>query len=92
MYGSLTTKELKKIHSSKLVGGAERMHGKAVAGRQGRRWSVCRQDNASEHLATITCGVVVVRETASLLKAGQELSKWYCSLSDPSPTYSTTTQ
>ena len=40
LYGSLITKELKKKHSSRLVGGwrraagAERMHGKAVAGGQ----------------------------------------------------------
>ena len=39
MYGSLTTKELKKTHSSRPVGGAEtgswadRSHGKVAAGR-----------------------------------------------------------
>ena len=37
-------------------------------------------------------GIVAVGETANLLKAGQKLSKWHCSLSDLSPTYSTTTQ
>ena len=31
-------------------------------------------------------------ETARFLKVGQELSKQHCSLSDPSPTYSTTTK
>ena len=41
LYGSLTTKKLKKKHSSRLVGGqrraaeAERMHRKAVAGKPG---------------------------------------------------------
>ena len=43
LYGSLTTKELKKKHSSRLVGGveigswAERTHGKAAA--EGPRWA-----------------------------------------------------
>ena len=38
LYGSLTTKELKKKHSFRLIGGvetgsrAERMHGKVAAG------------------------------------------------------------
>ena len=32
MYGSPTTKEIKKKLSSRLVGGAERTHGKAVTG------------------------------------------------------------
>ena len=32
LYGSPTTKELKKKHSSRLVGGVKRTHGKVVAG------------------------------------------------------------
>ena len=42
LYGSLTTKEFKKKHSSRPVGRAEtgsqaeRTHGKAVAGEQGQ--------------------------------------------------------
>ena len=36
LYGSPTTKELKKKHSSRLVGGAKRTHGKAAAGGPGR--------------------------------------------------------
>ena len=35
MYGSPTTKEIKKKHSSRLVGGAESTHGKAAAGGPG---------------------------------------------------------
>ena len=35
LYGSLTTKELKKRHSSRPVGGVERTHGKEVAGGTG---------------------------------------------------------
>ena len=48
LYGSPTTKELKKIHSSRLVGGAETgsqadwIHGKAVAGGAGGPTLVCR--------------------------------------------------
>ena len=48
LYGSPTTKELKKKHSSRLVGGAEtgsqadRIHGKAVAGGAGGPTLVCR--------------------------------------------------
>ena len=33
LYGSPTTKEIKKKHSSRLVGGAERTRGKGTAGR-----------------------------------------------------------
>ena len=48
MYGSLTTKELKKKHSPRLVGGAERTNGKVLeeSGQvrhladQGRWWLV----------------------------------------------------
>ena len=36
LYGSLTTKELKRKHSSKLVGGVQRIHSKVAAGRPGR--------------------------------------------------------
>ena len=48
LYGSLTTKELKKKHSSRPVGGAEmgsqveRTHGKAVAGGLGGPTFKCR--------------------------------------------------
>ena len=35
LYGSLTTKELKKKYSLRLVGGAERICGKALAGGPG---------------------------------------------------------
>ena len=46
LYGSLTTKELKKKHSSRLVGGVEtgsqveRTHSKAAAGRPAKWWIV----------------------------------------------------
>ena len=56
MYGSLTTKELKKKHSSRLVGvveigsQAERTHSKAVAGGPGwARWQLA--DPARQQLA-----------------------------------------
>ena len=38
LYGSPTTKELKKKHSSKLVGGAERAHGKVETKGLGWKW------------------------------------------------------
>ena len=47
LYGSLTTKELKKKHSFILVGGtelaagAERTHGKTLAGEPGSPTFVC---------------------------------------------------
>ena len=42
LYGSPTTKELKKKHSSRPVGGAERTCSKAAAGGQGGPTFVCR--------------------------------------------------
>ena len=50
LYGSLTTNKLKKKHSTRLVGGAktgsgaERTHGKTVAGEPGwARWWLADQ-------------------------------------------------
>ena len=50
LHGSLTTKELKKKHSSRLVGGrrqadrVERTHGKAAARELGQaRWQLAEQ-------------------------------------------------
>ena len=42
LYVSLTTKELKNKHSSRLVGGAERMHSKAAVGGPGDSTYACR--------------------------------------------------
>ena len=39
LYGSQTTKELKKEHSSRPVGRAERTYSKAAVGRMGRQGS-----------------------------------------------------
>ena len=49
LYGSPTTKELKKKHSSRTGGGAERTHSKTAAGGPGqaRQWLA---DQAVPHL------------------------------------------
>ena len=53
LYGSLTTKELKKKHSSRLVGGVERTCGKVDGWWTG--WShICRQINLEEQLGSVT--------------------------------------
>ena len=59
LYGSLTTKELKKKHLFRLVGEAERMHSKAAAGGPGGRgggWRlhICVQINQEEKLGSET--------------------------------------
>ena len=61
LYGSLTTKEIKKTHSSRLVGGvemgsrAEGTCGKAVAGGLGQaRWQVV--DQAVPHVCADKVG------------------------------------
>ena len=41
LYGSLTTKELKKKHSPRLGREAQRIHGKVVAGRVGSPTFAC---------------------------------------------------
>ena len=51
-----------------------------------------RQNKASGPLTVKTCGGFSGGRNSQFLKVGQEPSKQHCSLSDTSPTYSTTMQ